>query len=70
MPECPEHPHVAADISELKHAVFGNGQPGLKTRVERMETKLETGVAILWSLFVLAVPSTISVVSIAIAFLK
>jgi len=58
------------DLQQLNHAVFGNGQPGLKTRVERIETKMETGVKILWSLLVLAVPSAISLIAIAVTYIK
>ena len=32
------------DISELRHTVYGNGQPCIKTRVERIEVQIDTGV--------------------------
>jgi hypothetical protein len=64
--QCPQHDHVAAVLRELKHAVFGNGRPGLTSRVDRMETKIDTAVKLLWGLMLLAVPSFVSMV-IAIA---
>jgi len=69
MPECPQHPHVAESIKKLEHAVFGNGQPGLKTRMERTETKIDTAVRLLWGLMTLAIPSAIAVVTAALTLL-
>lgn len=69
MPECPQHPHVSEAIKKLEHAVFGNGQPGLKTRTERVETKIDTAVRLLWALISLAIPSAIAIVTSAMTFL-
>jgi len=64
------YPGLERDVKELRHTVYGNGQPGIKTRVERIETQMQTGVKILWGLLALAIPSTLSVISIAIAYIK
>jgi len=66
---CPEHPHVAQKISSLEHAVFGNGRPGLLSRTDRMEAKIDTAVKLLWGMMILAVPSAVSVLSIAVYIL-
>jgi hypothetical protein len=59
------------DVSELRQTVFGNGQnnPGIRSRVERIETKMETGVKILWGLLILAIPSAISLVAIGVSLM-
>jgi len=56
------------DVEDLRKTIYGNGTPGIKTRVERIEVKMETGIKILWGLFVLAVPSALSLISIAVAY--
>ena len=55
------------DVDELRRTVYGNGgeNPGIRTRVERIEIKMETGVKILWGLLILAVPSAISLITTA-----
>jgi len=58
------------DVSEVRRTLYGNGQPGLKTRVERIETQIGTAVKILWSLLILAVPSSISLIGIAITYIR
>lgn len=60
---------IDRDVKELRRTVYGNGTPGLKTRMDCVETRMDTGVKILWSLLILAVPSSISVVGIAAAIL-
>lgn len=41
-------------ITRIFNAVFGNGKPGLTSRMDKLESKLETGVAILkWQLGIL-----------------
>lgn len=34
-------------IHNLWHAVFGNGKPGLVSRMDRMESKMDTAVSLL-----------------------
>lgn len=52
----------ADEIRDLKHAVFGNGSPGLKTRVTVMETQFKSSITLLKWLVSLAVPSAVSLV--------
>lgn len=63
------------DVCELRHTIYGNGggNVGIRTKVERIEVKMETGVKILWGLLALAIPSAISLVTTAatlIAYFK
>ncbi|WP_309381984.1 hypothetical protein [Cerasicoccus frondis] len=59
---------IKRDVSELRHTVYGNGSPGIKTRVERIETRLDTGIKILWGLLILAVPSALTIVGMGLSF--
>ena len=51
----PEQPNAAQPwcalhedkIDNLWHAVFGNGKPGLVSRMDRMESKMDTAVSLL-----------------------
>lgn len=56
----------ADQIRNLEHTVYGNGRPGLTTRVTIMETRIDTSVSLLKTLVVLAVPSAIALVVCAI----
>ena len=60
------------DVNELRQTVYGNGgeSPGIRSRVERIETKMETGVKILWGLLILAVPSAISLITTAVMLIS
>ena len=66
---------IERDVCELRHCMFGgsDGNPGVRSKVDRIEVKMETGVKILWGLLALAVPSAISMVTTAatlIAYFK
>lgn len=53
---CGQH---TEEIREIKHALFGNGRPGLKERVTIIETKMEAHSKMLWAIIVLSVPPII-----------
>lgn len=62
---------IERDVAELRQTVYGNGggNPGIRSRVEKIEIKMDTGVRILWGLLVLAVPSAISLITTAVMLL-
>jgi len=62
--------NLQRDVNELRHTVYGNGSPGIKTRVERIETRLDTGVKILWGLLILAVPSSLTIIGLGLSILS
>ena len=56
------------DVQELSQTIYGTGanDPGIRSKVERIETRMETGIRILWGLLILAVPSAVSLITTAI----
>lgn len=59
---------IQRDVKDLRHTVYGNGTPGVKTRVERIETRIDTGIRILWGLLVLAVPSALTIIGMGLSY--
>ena len=56
----------AERIKQLEHSVYGNGRRGLKERVIIIETRLDTGIKLLWGILLLMVPTTVSVAAVVI----